>query len=213
MIIQPFDLKEITTDALLINNEIIPVSDQNISWYATLLPKSFYDSSDFLKYSKNRIITLIDDELFEDFVLLDKTEKTIIENNTRKYIKTKEFGDFNTGLKRYTQLNKPLDYNQKTQEFLNRPKNKLTQSKQINVSSENFEYNRPLNLSEHPHINKQPRIQKEYKYNSLNYIRQILKWAKENEIKYIYSINEYRPNIINKSYVTPYIYYTITGSK
>jgi hypothetical protein len=214
MIIYPYDLNNITTDALLVDNNIISVNDTNFAWYNTILPKSFYQDKEFLNYSKDRIVTLIDDSIFTDFniTLLNEYNQTIIVNNKRKYIKSKEIGDYTNSIKRYTQLNKSISYNEDAQKFLNLPKNEITQKAQLNVMGD-FNYGQQLKTSEHPHITHQKKIPQEYKYNNKTYIVETLKWAVENDIKYIYSINEYRPYILNTSYVTPYIYYTITGSK
>lgn len=214
MIIYPYDLNIVTTESLLVDNKIVPVNDDNFSWYNTILPKSFYQDNEFLKYSKDRIVTLVDDSIFTDFniTLLNTYDQIIITDDKRKYIKSYEIGDYINSVKRFTQLNKSIGYNVDAQKFLNLPKNQITQKSQLNVMGD-FKYGVQLETSEHPHITHQKKIPQEYKYNNKTYIIEALKWAVNNGVKYIYSINEYRPYIQNTSHVTPYVYYTITGSK
>lgn len=213
-------------DLLLDEGSIIKTDSNNFYIYASIFPKSkIKEGVDFL-YKKDRIITTIDDEIFTDknFKLLDKEESTVIENNKRSYIKAKSFGNYEDSVKRYTNLNKPIDINKNIQEFLNlpRPQNRPDKT-DVTLKDLTFETN---NIDEffpkvkpdlfadninHPHIQQSKLRKKPFKYNNKNIILEVLKWAKEKGITYIYCINEHRPYIQNKSYVTPYIYYSVKG--
>lgn len=222
-IIQPYDLSIISLDALEYDKKILKIDANNKMWHSTILPKSTIINK--FGYSSDRIITQIDDSIFTDmgFILLDKREKTIIENNGRKLIKTIEIGDYIDSVKRYTNMNVPLDINSNAREFLNLIKpnqlrNQLDVKKPINFTLDStIERFKPKEKSgifdsniNHPHINR-PKLNKDIKHNDKSIIIQILRWAKEKNIKYIYSINEYRPYIMSKNYVTPYVFYTIKG--
>jgi len=226
-IIKPYNFAETSEELLLNEKKIILKDNNNFSFYASIFPKSKIDNSvDFL-YKKDRIITLIDDSIFTEmgFVLLDKENSIIIENNKRFYINSKTYGDYNDSVKRYTNLSKPVDINNNTQDFLNIPKPRQRQDKtdiklddltfKTDIDILNFGNTSSPDLFEdninHPHIQKYKLKNKPFKYNNKNYIIEVLKWAKDKGIKYIYCINESRPYIQNKNYVAPYIYYTIKG--
>lgn len=177
-IIRPYEKVQIKD--LLNTNQIIKTDLLNKSWTNTIFPKSTKVQNQ--TYSKDNIITQIDDIYFNDFIILDKTEKTIIANDKRSLIKTKIYGDYIDSVKRYTHLNLPIDINSDAQKFLriDKPNNK-------------------------------EKITGIAKHNDKNYIIQVLRWCKEKNIKYIYCITEHRPYIINQDYVTPYVYYTVKG--
>ena len=70
-------------------------------------------------------------------------------------------------------------------------------------------FDAPVN---HPHITFPTSKRQPFKNNDKKIILEVLKWGLQQGIKYIYCINEYRPFIINQSYTTPFVYYTIRGS-
>lgn len=228
-IIYPYDLSEVTIESLVYDKKIIHAKD-NKSWQATI----FHNSKKLnliSTYDKDHIITQVDDELFKDFILLERTEQTVFtDNNTKRdYIKCIEIGDYNDSVKRYTQLDKPIDYNNDAQTFLNIPQYDYSQTNNYNVGTDLI-YKTDINVDDilpqkkpmffdqqtvdHPHINTydQNNTSSISKYNNKAFIEQVLKWAKEKGILYIYCINEYRPHIMNTSYTTPYVYYTIKGA-
>lgn len=224
-LIQPYDLKVESIDSLLYDKQIY-LSNSNKSWRATIFPKSTPINNN-LQYDKDHIVTQIDDELFVDFVILKKLNETVyLENNTKRdFIKSKEIGDFTDSVKRYTQLDKPIDYNENAQQFLNIPQLDYTQTENLNIDN-SLIYKSDVNTIikpkpqknfyseniKHPHINTQSQNVGDSKYNNKAIIKQVLLWAKEKGIKYIYCINEYRPMVINNQYVSSYVYYTIKGS-
>lgn len=223
-IIQPFDLSKVSIESLLHDKKILNAKG-NKSWLATIFPKS-KQLNTIQTFDKDHIITQIDDELFAGFTILDKLNQTIyLENGTKRdFIKCVEIGDFNDSVKRYTYLNAPVDYNINAQTFLNIPKQDFSQNTNLNINNSIvyksevdilMSVNKPNNIFEnninHPHINQYTQENNITKNNNKSIIEQIFKWAKEKGVKYIYCINEHRPNIINNQYVTPYVYYTIKG--
>lgn len=226
-VIKPYDINLYTLESLLYDKKIILKDNTNFSWYASIFPKSTIKPEVNFLYRKDRIITTIDDSIFTDlgFVILSKEKQTIIEDNKRKLIKCESFGTPLDSIKRYTNLNKPININEDIHTFLNLPKLREDISK-TNVIDENLTFKMEEDLSDflpknnnnifedninHPHINKVKLQQKSFKFNSKDYIIEILKWAKNRNIKYIYCINEHRPYIQNYNYVSPYVYYTIKG--
>lgn len=225
-ILQPYNLNVITIDQLLEQNKILPIQGNKI-WSCSIFPLSKTVSSlEF--FDKDHQITLIDDELFTGYTVLDKTQQTLLINNGtgRKLIKTTEFGTFEDSIKRYNQLDKPIDYNEDAQTFLNIPQYDVTLINQLNVSATNLIHS-PNGLEDflpkkrysmfetpidHPHINQPTSKKKPFKNNDKKIILEVLKWGISKGIKYIYCINEYRPYLINQSYASPFVYYTIRGS-
>lgn len=225
-IIQPFDFSKITLDYLIENKKIIPTSHNKV-WAASIFPKSkqlnilpFYD--------KNHIVTQISDDLFKDFIILNKSEETIYINrgNGRKHIKSIEIGDFNDSIKRYIQLDKPIDYNENAKLFLNLPKYDINLTNQLQIKKE-LTFNPDVNINQflrttkpdpfqaiiqHPFISIPKQNNIILKNNNKRILEEIFKWAKFKGIKYIYCINEYRPYCINTDWTTPYVYYTIKGA-
>jgi hypothetical protein len=225
-ILQPYDLSQVTLDSLIEQKKVLPVQGNKI-WNCSIFPLSKTVSTlDHL--DKDHQITLVDDSLFADFIVLDKIEQTILINNNtgRKLIRTSEFGTFEDSIKRYNQLDKPIDYNQDAQTFLNIPVTDPTLVSQMDVRLNDLVH-RPDGLDEfiprkklgifdsvinHPHLTYPAAKKNPYKNNDKKIILEVFKWAKEKGIKYIYCINEYRPYIINQSYTTPFVYYTVRGS-
>lgn len=214
-------------DLLLDQKEIIQHDINNFAFYASIFPESKIDNVVDKTYRRYNILTTIPDEIFNDFdfTLLNKENEVIIENNKRKFIKSKLIGDYEDSIKRYTNLNKPIGINKDAQKYLNlpRPKNNIDR---INVIENDLIYKNEINITEflpeqrnnifddsinHPHINQEKLRKETFRFNGKDYIIEVLKWAKNKGIKYIYCIIEQRSYIINKSYVTPYIYYTIKG--
>lgn len=200
MIIQPYNLLEYKIEDLINQKQILISNSENLAQFATIFPESTE-----LNYTENKIITKIKDTYFSnDFIILNKYESVISINNDtgKKQIKCKEFGDFNNSIKRFTNLNTPLDISTNGKKFLN-----INNKNTIKVIDT---FKGKVKTINHPFINvpKQINIPK---FNNIILLNQIFKQAKEQNITYIYCINEYRPNIINNSYVTPYVYYTVTG--
>lgn len=226
-IIKQYDLTKYDFDLLLYENKIIKQDNDNKYWYASIFPKSSIKEEVNFIYRKDRIITTIDDNIFTDmgFIILTTENEIIVKDNKRSYIKSQRFGNFNDSIKRYTNLNKPININNDTQDFLNIPKPSEKLNK-IDVISKELIFKVQEDMSDilpkpkpdifedhinHPFINKVKLKQKPFKFNSKDYIIEILKWAKEKDIKYIYCINEHRSYIENKKFVAPYVYYTIKG--
>jgi len=225
-IIQPYDFTQVSKQSLIDQKLILPV-DGNKVWHASLFPKS--KELNILPYiDKDRIITQIDDELFQNFIVLDKVNQNVyINNNTgRKYIKSIEIGDFNDSVKRYSQLDRPVDYNSDAKTFLNLPMydfelvHELDTSVELihrpDISIEEFItkqrpaiFDTPIN---HPHISQPAPSPLPFKYNNRAIIEEVFKWALDKGVKYIYCINEYRPYAVTTEWTTPYVYYTIKGS-
>lgn len=232
-IVQPFDLSFYTIEDLLKLNKIIDAKDNN-PWRASIFPQSMSSNLEQftkLSYDKDNIITFISDSLYEEYgiTILTKKEQMVSVNNGlgRKIIKCKEIGDYNNSVKRYTVLNKPLSYNKdnNAMHFLNlvRPL-----SVELDVIQPHLQFD-PGNIFipstkrspeeklfgkdiNHPHISI-PKTKPTTKHNNKGIIGAIFEWINKQNIKYVYSINEWRPNIINDNYVTNLVYYTVTGSK
>ena len=226
-IIKPYNTDVYTLDSLLYDKKIILKDNNNFRWYASIFPSSTIKPEVNFLYRKDRIITTIDDSIFTDmgFVILSKEKQVIIEDNKRLLIKCKTYGSYSDTIKRYTNLNKPTNVNEDSQSFLNLPKLRVNINK-TDVSQENLTFKMQEDLSDfkpkvksdlfedninHPFINKVKLQKKSFKFNSKDYIVEVLKWAKNKGIKYIYCINEHRPYIQNYNYVSPYVYYTIKG--
>lgn len=230
-VINPFDLSVYTIDDLLRENKIIPTNNLK-AWSASLFPESLKESISTLSYDKDHILTFINDDLYKehDITILPKINTTIfINNNTgKKVIKCKEYGDYNNSVKRFTNLETPVSYNKDNNinAFLNLPKpidpilNNVVLdnlifnpgeelNKNIKKSREEKMFGQQLN---HPHINT-PKIIGSFNNNNKAIIKAVFEWANKEDIKYIYSIKENRPNIISDNYVTNVVYYTIIGSK
>lgn len=226
-IIQPYDLSQVSMQGLIDSKSILPASENKV-WQATIFPASKTVNL-LVGHDKDHIVTMIDDALFSDFVVLDKVNQNVLINNNtaRKYIKSVEIGDFNDSIKRYAQLDKPIDYNTDAQAFLNIPQIDYTISNELNVSVDEMELiHQPADQTfapkqkrdvfasnvNHPHINTPQALPRPFKNNNKAVIHEVFKWALAKGIKYIYCINEYRPHIISNDWATPYVYYTVRGS-
>lgn len=210
-IIQPFSVKDIP--ALLADKKILLAKNHKM-YKSVIFPEST-EIQTINKYDKENIITKIDDSFFSDFVILRKTEQVVFyENNTKRdYIKCIEIGDFNDSIKRYTNLDKPIDFNTDSQKFLNLPNVEfdpvVNQTKNIIFPGTSIEAptSNPGLFSNSLTV-KNPVIAK---FNDKTTLLEIFKWAKSKGILFIYSIIENRPYVINNQYTTPYVYYTIKG--
>ena len=225
-VIQPYNLKDDTIQSLINGKKILPV-DGNKVWQACIFPKS-NELNKLPNIDKDRLITQIDDVLFNKFIVLNKPNQMVyVNNNTgRRYIKCVEIGDYNDSVKRYTQLDRPIDYSTDAKQFLNLPLFDFdhiheldTHVELIHRPGENEEdfivrkkplmFETPIN---HPHINHPRPKLTPFKHNNKAIIEQIFKWALDKGVKYIYCINEYRPYILTNEWTTPYVYYTIKGA-
>lgn len=213
--ITPIEFENISIDELL-NNKKIVLSKYNLPYYNSIFPKST-PLNTLDQFSRNSIITQLDDEIFDDFIIIQKPKQIIYtENNTKRLlIKCKEFGDYSNSYKRHNNVNAPFGYSTDAEEFLNLkvlPKQIQTQTKKFIIpkpdSEQEYYKDEPNNL---PQVLKTNNTIT--RFNDLTTIKYVLKWAKEQGIKYIYCIVENRPCIINKTYSTPYAYYTVIGSK
>lgn len=221
-IINPFDLSQVRIEDLLKTKQILPAAGQKV-WRASLFPKSTDVS--FLSFDKDHTVTLVDDELFSDFNIIRKVNQNVYVNRGtgRRFIKSIEIGDYNDSVKRKTQLDKPVDYNKDNDAhaFLNLPKVNFAP---VDVILDNPVFVPPTDITAreqkkpsfdieiaHPHITPLP-IVGSFKHNNKATIVEVLKWAKDKGVKYIYCINERRCNIISNEYVTPVVYYTVRGS-
>lgn len=226
-IIKPYDTNKYSFDLLVSDKKIIKQDSDNRYWYASIFPESTIKEEVNFTYRKDRIITTIDDSIFTDmgFIILTTENEIIVKDNKRSYIKSQRIGDYNNSIKRYTNLNKPININKDSQDFLNIPKPSMLVRK-LDVLQKDLVFKVQEDLSDllpkkkpdlfddginHPFINKVKLKRKPFKFNSKDYIIEVLKWAKDNDITYIYCINEHRPFIQNKNYVSPYVYYTIKG--
>ena len=225
-VIQPYNLQEVTMQSLIDQKLILPV-DGNKVWQASIFPKS-KELSALVSIDKDRIITQIDDVLFSNFVILDKVNQNVfVKRGTgRRYIKSIEIGDFNDSVKRYAQLDKPIDYNLDARKFLNLPLYDFELTNQLNTSVEMI--HRPgANIDDfiippkpqlfdtpidHPHIPFPQPSPRPFKHNNKAIIEHVFKWALDKGVKYIYCINEYRPYSMTQEWTTPYVYYTIKGA-
>lgn len=230
-VINPFDLSLYTIDDLLRDNIIIPTNNLK-AWSASLFPESLKDKISTLLYDKDHILTFINDDLYKDhnITILPKITSTILVNNNtgKKVIKCKEFGDYNNSVKRFSNLETPVSYNKDNNinTFLNLPK--PIDPILSNVVLDNLIFNPGIELNinikksreekmfgqqlNHPHINT-PKVVGRFNNNNKAIIKAVFEWANKEDIKYIYSIKENRPNIIFDNYVTNFVYYTIIGSK
>jgi hypothetical protein len=228
-IINPFDLSKQSIEDLLRTNLIIESSVDNKAYHATLFPESIRTLTDTLSYDKDHILTYIDDNLYTEYkmIILSKRNQEVFINQGKKFIKCKEFGDYNNSVKRFININKPVSYNKDNNinNFLNLPKPIAIS---LNVSEPVLIFNPGVNISpklkkskeellfgqelKHPHINT-PKITGDFKNNNKHIIKAVFEWAQTQNIKYIYSINENRPNVISNNYLLNSVYYTITGSK
>ena len=75
----PYDLKETNIDKLLEQKKILSVEGNKI-WSASIFPLSKKVSA-LNQLDKDHQITLIDDELFVGYTVLDKTQQTVLINN------------------------------------------------------------------------------------------------------------------------------------
>lgn len=232
-IIQPFDLSIYKIEDLIKDKKIIDATD-NKAWHSSIFPNSMKDALNNytkLSYSKDNIITFIEDQIYIDYgiIILQKPEQEIYirRGQGKKIIKCKEIGDYNNSVKRYSVLNLPLDYvkDNKASVFLNIPKQI---SSELDIIQPNLQFN-PGNIFEpitsrspeeklfgkninHPHVTT-PKSVGVTKHNNKPILDSIFKWIVNQGIKYVYAINEWRPNVINDNYVTNLVYYTVTGSK
>lgn len=170
-----------------------------------------------------------------NFILLPKLNGNIIINDKRKFIKSIEIGDINDSIKRYVNIDKQVTtetdikkidkiHNTNNSEVPNNlaydnfahdinyneflPES--IKNDNIILDKSNYIKNQPYNISNK--FNTLNTINKDTLFTNSAYIIEVLKWAKEKGVKYIYCINEYRSNIINTQYVNSYVYYTIMGS-
>lgn len=224
-ILQPYDLSQISLESLIEQNKILPIEGNKV-WSCSIFPLSKTVSS-LDNFDKDHQITLIDDELFAGYTVLNKINEVVLVNNGtgRKMIKTSEFGTFEDSVKRYNQLDKPIDYNEDAQKFMNLPVVDVSLASQLNVATdlvhrpdglEAFTRKPKLGIFDtiinHPHITQPTSKKTPFKNNDKKIILEVLKWGLTKGIKYIYCINEYRPYLINHSYAAPFVYYTIKGS-
>lgn len=225
-IIQPYDFTQVTLQELIDSKKIL-TADGNKVWAASIFPKS--KVLNLLAHTdKDRIVTQIDDVLFGGFIMLDKTIQTVLVNDGkgRRHIKCVEIGDFNDSVKRYIQLDKPADISVDAQKFMNIPTIDHDLISQLDVSTDLihkpavdtddfFTKKRPDMFDtpiKHPHIQVPRASNIPFKNNNKAIIEQVFKWAMDKGIKYIYCINEYRPYIIDQTWITPYVYYTVKGA-
>lgn len=218
-----------TISVLLKQGKILDANG-NTSFTATIFPESMRDKVSALKYDKDNIITFIDDSFYydNDITILEKSDSYVSTTNGKKYIRSNKIGDYDNSVKRYTSINMPLSYNKDENSFdflnLKKPVPKIldVENKQLIFSpgndlivqknkNEREEQLFGSNFS-HPHINN-PKVTGSFKNNNKAIIKGIFEWIVSNDIKYVYSINEYRPYVINNNYVTNLVYYTVTGSK
>lgn len=228
MIISPFDFTQITEDSLIKAGTIIPSIGQKV-WQASIFPNTTeVESTNSQRYEKDRIITKIDPSFFDGFHILTKTDSLKPTKNGKIWIKTEEFGDYQNSVKRYTQLDRPIDWVKETaSSFINLSKPDNIEINDVILKPEEFvlqpsiidsvprkkkDFFQSEEHFNHPFITPRP-ITGTFKINSLEYISQIFKWAKNQGIKSIYCINELRPFIISDNWTTNLVYYTIIGSK
>lgn len=224
-ILQPYDLNQVTIESLLEQNKILPINGNKV-WSCSIFPLS-KDVSTLTFFDKDHQITLIDDDLFTGYTVLDKIKQTVLINNNtgRKMITTTEFGTFEDSVKRYNQLDRPIDYNEDAEKFMNLPIVDVSLANQLNVATDLIHrpdgleafYPKPKlgpfdTIINHPHITQPTSKRIPFKNNDKKIILEVLKWGLSKGIKYIYCINEYRPYLINQSYAAPFVYYTIRGS-
>ena len=161
--------------------------------------------------------------------VLQKLDDYVIVNDGagRLFVRSTVMGDYDDSVKRYQNLDKPVSYNKDgdIRTFLNLPKAlpaELTNDSTRTVFNPNSSLlpARRQSMEEklfgqdlvHKHINT-PRLTGVFKNNDKTTISAVFDWARARGIKYIYSINERRPNVISDNYVLNLVYYTVTGSK
>lgn len=227
--IQPFDFSLITKQSLIDSGKIIPANGQKV-WKASIFPSSsVVESGSNSVYEKDRIITKIDDNFFSDFYILSKREVLKPVQNGKIWIVAEEFGSYTNSVKRYTQLDRPLDYTaNKIDTFINLPKADTIQQNNVILTDQEFVLQpssiipklsrRKIDLFQTEAVFNHPSIIPAssvgtFKVNSLETLAQIFKWAKAAGIVSIYCINEWRPYIISDNWTTNLVYYTIIGSK
>lgn len=225
-IIQPFDLSQITIEKLLEDKTILP-SDGNKVWHASIFPDTNPVEA-LNQYDKNNIITKVPSELFSGFTVLMKPEDVIPVGNGKKWIKTKEYGSYDDSVKRFTLLDRPVDFNKENKaiSFLNLPKIDGIKENNVQIdpsllfhspgadlmpqSKKKTDFLNTTDLFSHPHVQPLPN-KGVFKINNKAYIMAVLEWARNKGIQYIYCINEWRPNVISDNYTTNLVYYTVKG--
>lgn len=225
-IINPFDLSTITIEKLLEQKKILP-SEGNKVWRASIFP-DINPIEALNQYDKDHIITKVPAEIFDGFTMLLKPEDVVNVTNGKKWIKSKEYGNYDDSVKRFTLLDKPIDYNKdyNASAFLNLPKidgikanNVVIEDSQLfhkpgldvlPLKKEKIDFLNTTDLFSHPHV--QPLANTgNFRMNNKSYIMAVLEWARAKGIKYIYCINEWRPNVISDNYTTNLVYYTVKG--
>ena len=226
LIIQPFDLSQVTIQSLLDQNLILP-ADGLKTWHASIFPLSEEANVMTPTYSKNHILTFIDDSFWSDhnLTILSRYNQLVPYKNGNKYVKSTEIGDYSNSVKRYTVLDQAIDYiKTEASIFLNIPK---PLPKSLDVGNPNLFFTgdtviQPiervsveeslfgLNIS-NPHV-QIPAINGSFKHNNKPIIESIFAWINAQGVKYVYCINEYRPYVISKDYVLNSVYYTVKGS-
>ncbi len=225
-IINPFDLSTVTIEQLLAQKKILPSAGNKV-WHASIFPDTNPIEA-LSKYDKDNIITKVPAEIFSEFTILMKPEEVVSVGPGKKWIKSIEYGTYDDSAKRFTMLEKPIDYNKNYSaiSFLNLPKIDGIKANDVQIDPSNLFHNpgadlmpsskkkidflNATDLFHHPHIQPQPN-KGVNKLNNKAYIVAVLEWAKAKGIKYIYCINEWRPNIINDNYATNLVYYTVKG--
>lgn len=210
----PHKYKELIPELLLKQREIV-LASKNKAYHNTIFPSGVNIRNPY-EFNRNRIVTIIDNDLFDDFTILDKKEKVIYTDNgtKRKFIKCKEYGDINNSYKRYNNVNSPIDYNTDAKTFINLDNIRKELFKKEEIRNLNFANNELVNISEKANNLPQLRDSKNKfnRFNDRTTIEHVLKWAKEQGIIYIYAILEHRPYIFNKKYTSNFAYYTVLGS-
>lgn len=216
-VIYPERFKDRPIAELLRLKEIIEVKN-NPTYRNTIFPKStkIRKPSNFYK---NRIITQIDDSFFNNFYVLDTMNQIIYtdDNTKRHYIKSAEFGDIENSYKRYNNVNSPIDYNVDADKFLNLNKYR----KQV-ITEHNIKSKVILNPDKQTEIftndinilpGRIKSVDNFKRFNDRTTIEYVIKWARNEGIKYIYAIVENRPYVLSKEYTLPFTYFTVIGCK
>ena len=227
MIIQPFDLSQVTIQSLLDQKLILPAVDLK-TWQASIFPLSEQSNIKVPTYNKDQKLTFIDDSFWSDYglTILSHYNQLTPYKNGDKYIKSIEIGDYSNSVKRYTVLDQAIDYvKSDASAFLNvsRPLPKSLDVGNPNMFFKGDTSIEPIarlsveerlfgtNIS-NPHV-QIPRTGGNFKHNNKAIILAIFAWIQSQDIKYVYCINEYRPYVISKDYVLNSVYYTVKGSK
>lgn len=229
-VINPFDLSEVTVSELLATGKIVQADGGSRPWNATLFPESMRSKTSGLAYDRDRIINYIDDGIYAEYgiTILQKYEQMVDVNggSGRLFVRSTQFGDYDNSVKRYAMLDKPVSYNKDNDigAFLNLPKSlppelTLTDATSFDpgtsflpAARKSMEEKLFGQAFKHSHINT-PRVAGTFKNNDKTTIRAVFDWVRGMGIKYIYSINERRPNVLSDNYVLNLVYYTVTGSK